>query len=131
MKDEELDKSAQRHPPKTPGTKSPTVRQTREKGTMEQKGVHMPPLGQSAGGRSVMGAFVDDKDKYATRHAGHTLKELKNMPKPNLPKSEEMNKSSDIMMLNEKSMSSMKKFFSKAIDDQAKELKTKDINDLC
>ncbi len=96
MMGSEMAKAAQRHDPKIPGTKSPSVRQTREKGTMEQKGVHLPPLGTSAGGRSVMGSFVSDKDKYATRHAGHTLKELKGMPKPNLPKSEEMNKAANL-----------------------------------
>lgn len=40
-------------------------------------------------------------------------------------------KSSDIMMLSEKSKSEMRKFFSRAISDQMADLKSKDINDLC
>lgn len=38
---------------------------------------------------------------------------------------------SDIMMASEKSKSELRKFFSKALNDQAHDLKTKDINELC
>jgi hypothetical protein len=38
---------------------------------------------------------------------------------------------SDIMMASERSKNEMRKFFSKAINEQAKDLKTKDINELC
>jgi hypothetical protein len=49
----------------------------------------------------------------------------------NTPGGSHIAKSSDMMMESEKSKSELKKFFSKAISDQAKDLKTKDINELC
>ena len=77
------------------GEKSPNIGKVRQKGTFEQKGVHMPPLSQAGGGESVMGSHVRNPSdtgsgskEMARRHAQVNLRDLKAMPKPNLGKGE-------------------------------------------
>lgn len=77
--------------------------------TGHEKGVHtaLKPIsgtanpGESTAGRNVR---LRGSGNIASANMGHqkVLGEIKAMPKPNLPKSEEMNKTTDIMMASEK-----------------------------
>jgi hypothetical protein len=65
--------------------------------TGKERGVHVPTVANP--GQSVMGSHVRNPStaghgskEMARRHAQSNLKEMKGMPKPNLPKSENMNK---------------------------------------
>jgi hypothetical protein len=64
-------------------------------GVYNQKGVHLPPLSDKKGGTSVMGTHVRNPSsagagskEMARRHAQNGLKQLKEMPKPKLTKSD-------------------------------------------
>lgn len=77
------------------GEKSPSLGKVKQKGTFNQKGVHMPHLSSAGGGESVMGSHIRKPDntgsgskEMARRHAASNLKDLKSMPKPDLGKSE-------------------------------------------
>lgn len=77
------------------GEKSPSIGKIKQKGIFNQKGVHMPHLSGAGGGESVMGSHIRNPDstgsgskEMARRHAASNLKDLKSMPKPDLGKSE-------------------------------------------
>lgn len=77
------------------GSKNPSLAEVKQKGTFNQKGVHMPSLDNAAGGESVMGSHTRNPStsgtgskEMARRHAQSNLKNLRSMPKPNLGKSE-------------------------------------------